>query len=97
MFLCNFFSPSTSAFRFPPLSSSLVHPLTNPSPDGVAPRAKLNQQRSRRFMSARESTITRTLSEGILTEMRADGWEIPDDVARIAAPTFDSNVITPVW
>lgn len=50
--------------------------------DGVAPRAKMNQQRSRRFRSAKDAE--RTISEAI-----ARGEEIPSGLP------FDSNCITP--
>lgn len=50
--------------------------------DGVAPRAKMNQQRSRRFRSAKEAE--RTMAEAI-----ARGDEIP------SGKRFDSNCITP--
>ena len=50
--------------------------------DGVAPRAKMNQQRSRRFRSAREAADN---------EKRAKqkGEDLPTE------KKFDSNVITP--
>eukprot|EP00187_Rhodella_violacea_P010069 CAMPEP_0174894908 /NCGR_PEP_ID=MMETSP0167-20121228/9426_1 /TAXON_ID=38298 /ORGANISM="Rhodella maculata, Strain CCMP736" /LENGTH=532 /DNA_ID=CAMNT_0016134109 /DNA_START=135 /DNA_END=1730 /DNA_ORIENTATION=+ len=51
--------------------------------DGVAPRAKMNQQRARRFRSAKDAE--RTMAEAI-----ARGDNIPKDVE-----TFDSNCITP--
>eukprot|EP00117_Sycon_ciliatum_P016324 scpid11392/ scgid15799/ 5&apos; Protein Dhm2; Strand-exchange protein 1 homolog len=50
--------------------------------DGVAPRAKMNQQRGRRFRSAHEAA---TLEE----EARKKGEKLPD------AARFDSNCITP--
>ncbi|KAI6039713.1 exonuclease II [Pisolithus marmoratus] len=50
--------------------------------DGVAPRAKMNQQRSRRFRTAREA---REVREKAL----AKGQKLPDERA------FDSNCITP--
>ena len=51
--------------------------------DGVAPRAKMNQQRSRRFRSSKEQ-------EQLLAQMVARGEAIPDETDR-----FDSNCITP--
>jgi len=52
--------------------------------DGVAPRAKMNQQRSRRFRSSKEQ-------EQLMAELvaRTDG-PLPDEADR-----FDSNCITP--
>lgn len=51
--------------------------------DGVAPRAKMNQQRSRRFRSSREA------EELAATILARDGT-LPD-----ASSRFDSNCITP--
>lgn len=50
--------------------------------DGVAPRAKMNQQRSRRFRTAKEAKEIRERAE-------AKGEKLPDEKA------FDSNCITP--
>jgi 5'-3' exoribonuclease 1 len=50
--------------------------------DGVAPRAKMNQQRSRRFRAARDLRIARL-------EAASRGEEVDDD------DVFDSNCITP--
>ena len=50
--------------------------------DGVAPRAKLNQQRSRRFRSAQERISN-------MEKLREKGIEVDEDAA------FDSNCITP--
>lgn len=48
--------------------------------DGVAPRAKMNQQRARRFRSAKDSAL---LKDQLLSQ----GKEVPD--------LFDSNQISP--
>lgn len=50
--------------------------------DGVAPRAKMNQQRSRRFRTAKEA-------QDLRDQAVAKGEELP------AEPPFDSNCITP--
>lgn len=50
--------------------------------DGVAPRAKMNQQRSRRFRTAKEAKEIREKAE-------QKGEKLPDEKA------FDSNCITP--
>lgn len=50
--------------------------------DGVAPRAKMNQQRSRRFRTAKEAKEVRD-------KAIAKGEELPEEKA------FDSNCITP--
>ena len=60
--------------------------------DGVAPRAKMNQQRSRRFRAAKERLI-REEEEAKIREMwKADGREVPE---KKEGHGFDSNVITP--
>ena len=50
--------------------------------DGVAPRAKMNQQRSRRFRTAKEAKEVREKAE-------LKGEKLPTEKA------FDSNCITP--
>ncbi|CAK9827029.1 5'-3' exoribonuclease 1 [Anthophora retusa] len=50
--------------------------------DGVAPRAKINQQRSRRFKSAKHAEIQEA-------KVKATGVVLPEE------PKFDSNCITP--
>ena len=51
--------------------------------DGVAPRAKMNQQRSRRFRSGKEA-------EELMAQIVARDGELPSNVKK-----FDSNCITP--
>lgn len=50
--------------------------------DGVAPRAKINQQRGRRFRAAKEAEL-------VEARARAKGEKIPEE------SRFDSNCITP--
>jgi 5'-3' exoribonuclease 1 len=57
--------------------------------DGVAPRAKMNQQRSRRFRSAKEAE---TLAAELLARDEFQGKESSMDPDRTR---FDSNCITP--
>ena len=53
--------------------------------DGVAPRAKLNQQRSRRFRSAKD-----------MAEATKDMPKEKDEAGNVKGPNvFDSNCITP--
>ncbi|GMH36381.1 hypothetical protein BSKO_04249 [Bryopsis sp. KO-2023] len=60
--------------------------------DGVAPRAKMNQQRGRRFLSA----YTRQQSARIEKEIRKDmNGEAKRKLDIDPLPDFDSNVITP--
>ena len=59
--------------------------------DGVAPRAKMNQQRSRRFRSAQEAEELEEDAEAIRKNMTRNGHKPPPQ--KNAA--WDSNVITP--
>lgn len=60
--------------------------------DGVAPRAKMNQQRARRFRSAQEAE-EKEVEEERLREMWAkEGRDVP---ARKEGKSFDTNTITP--
>ena len=58
--------------------------------DGVAPRAKMNQQRARRFRAAQEARELRELEQHVRTELTDAGQNAPP-----AAEVWDSNVITP--
>ena len=59
--------------------------------DGVAPRAKMNQQRSRRFKTAREMAEHAKIKKRVEDELRERGGVVPQSTSA----GFDSNVITP--
>lgn len=59
--------------------------------DGVAPRAKMNQQRTRRFRAVQENEQKQKLIQDIRAKLREQNIE-PDEIKK---ETFDSNVITP--
>ena len=61
--------------------------------DGVAPRAKMNQQRSRRFRAADEAKTKAKEKEEAIKEWEAMGKEISAEYRNEAA--WDSNAITP--
>ncbi|XP_014250071.2 5'-3' exoribonuclease 2 homolog [Cimex lectularius] len=61
--------------------------------DGVAPRAKMNQQRSRRFRAAKEATEKAEQMNKIRTELLSKGYTLPPE--KECGSHFDSNCITP--
>ena len=65
--------------------------------DGVAPRAKMNQQRSRRFRSAQEAKEKDEDKEEFLKMLKSQNGGIvhEDAEAMVKKKTWDYNVITP--
>ncbi|KAI0422333.1 exoribonuclease Dhp1 [Xylaria grammica] len=65
--------------------------------DGVAPRAKMNQQRSRRFRSAQEAKEKQADKEELLKMIKQQNGGVlpPETLASLTKKAFDSNSITP--
>ncbi|PVV00689.1 hypothetical protein BB560_004917 [Smittium megazygosporum] len=59
--------------------------------DGVAPRAKMNQQRSRRFRTAQEAKLEKIKKE----QLMKDHNEATNGSAQLEKEPWDSNCITP--
>ena len=63
--------------------------------DGVAPRAKMNQQRGRRFKSGLENVKSSQQKVGLLQSLSKDNGNYEESLGHLLESKFDHNVITP--
>jgi 5'-3' exoribonuclease 2 len=61
--------------------------------DGVAPKAKMNQQRSRRFRAGQEILKSAERKRKVADALRQKGIKVPDSLVQTSH--WDHNVITP--
>ena len=75
-----------------PVISRFLAKVNTPS-DGVAPRAKMNQQRSRRFRSAQEAKEKEAEAAEFVKLLVQGGKDIHESLQN--KKVWDSNAITP--
>ncbi|KAL5621252.1 hypothetical protein BROUX41_006722 [Berkeleyomyces rouxiae] len=63
--------------------------------DGVAPRAKMNQQRSRRFRANQEAKEKALEKAELLKSVQKETGSVPASEQEVVRKVFDSNSITP--
>ncbi|GJN75101.1 5'-3' exoribonuclease 2 [Purpureocillium lilacinum] len=86
-------------FRYTDRVVNMVRPrkLLMIAVDGVAPRAKMNQQRSRRFRSAQEAKEKEADKQELLKLVKQQNGGVlpPEHAETVAKRAFDTNSITP--
>ena len=97
MFISVFHPSSPPPDRPCPLYRLVLSTLTFSNLDGVAPRAKMNQQRSRRFRAAQEAKENELKKQEFMIQFKKEfNGELPPHTAEAAVKkAFDSNSITP--